>query len=184
MSENVEPAAGTEAAAPPADRDLGALVIPVVLVIVGALVVTGVVTMDEAGDGGLFGAKTFPWMVAALCFVVAALMAITIIRPARSQPTADPGDEVDAILDGEPPQPEATNWRSVSIVVAGVLLFIGLLQPVGWLISGTLLFAIVAYGLGARNHIGGLLGGLGMAAVIQLVFAGFLGIHIPPGILG
>ncbi|MFT4127736.1 MAG: tripartite tricarboxylate transporter TctB family protein [Gordonia sp. (in: high G+C Gram-positive bacteria)] len=164
-------------------RDLGALVIPAVLVVVGVLLVSGIVTMDVAGEGGLFGPQMFPWVVAVLCFVVAAAMTVTIVRPAPPPETADPGDEVDAILDAEPEQ-VASNWRSVGIVVGGVVLFIVLLEPVGWLISATLLFAIVAFGLGARNHLASLLGGLGMASVIQLAFSGFLGIHVPPGILG
>lgn len=166
------------------NRDLGALVIPAVLLAVGVLLVSGIVTMDVAGDGGFFGPKMFPWLVAGLCFVVAAVMAFTIVRPAPPPDTADPGDEADTILDTEPEQVETSNWQSVGIVVGGVVLFILLLEPVGWLISATLLFAIVAFGLGARNHLASLLGGVGMASVIQLAFSGFLGIHVPPGILG
>lgn len=165
-------------------RQLGALVIPVVLLAVGLTLVTGILTMDEAGEGGLFGPKAFPWVIAVLCLVVAVLMAIQVLRPSTAPPTADPGDEADEILDGEPGAPEGTNWRGVAIVVGGVLLFILLLEPVGWLISATLLFAVVAVGMGARNHVVSLVAGLGLAAAIQLLFGGLLGIHIPPGILG
>lgn len=179
----------TDSSAPPTQegphsRDLGALVIPGVLVVLGTLLVTGIVTMKEAGDGGLFGPKAFPWLVAALCYVVAALMTVHILRPPAPEPSADPGDEADTILDHEPPQATVSNWRSLGIVIGGVVLFVVMLEPVGWLISATLLFAIVSFGLGARNHVVGLLAGLGMASAVQLVFSGFLGIHIPPGILG
>ena len=98
--------------------------------------------------------------------------------------TADPGDEADAILDLAPPEPEASNWRSLLIVAAGVLLFVALLQPLGWLIAGSLLFAVVGFGLGARSPLGLVLGGVGMTSAIQIVFSGFLGIHVPAGILG
>ncbi|PWD51864.1 tripartite tricarboxylate transporter TctB family protein [Serinibacter arcticus] len=165
-------------------RALGALIIPVVLLAVGITLVTGILTMDEAGDGGLFGPKAFPWLIAALCLVVATLMTVQVLLPSTPPPTADPGDEADEILDGDPDLPEGTNWRGVAIVVGGILLFILLLQPVGWLISATLLFAVVAVGMGARNHLVSLGAGLGLAAAIQLVFGGLLGIHIPPGILG
>ncbi|GAB3302729.1 tripartite tricarboxylate transporter TctB family protein [Epidermidibacterium keratini] len=175
--------ARSSATEPPA-RDLGALVIPGVLVVLGTLLVTGIVTMREAGDGGLFGPKAFPWLVAGLCYVVAVLMTVQILRPHPPAASADPGDEADTILDTEPPQATSSNWRSLGIVIGGVVLFIVMLEPVGWLISATLLFAIVSFGLGARNHVVGLLAGLGMASAVQLVFSGFLGIHIPPGILG
>lgn len=165
-------------------RALGALIIPVVLLVVGIALVTGIVTMEETGDGGVFGPKAFPWLIAALCFVVAALMTLQVLRPSAATPTADPGDEADEILDGEPEAPAGTNWRAVIIVVAGVLLFILMLEPIGWLISATLLFGIVAAGMGARNHAVSLVAGLGLAAAIQLVFSGLLGIYIPPGILG
>lgn len=164
-------------------RDLGGLIIPVVLLGIGIFLVAGIVTMNEAGDGGLFGAKAFPWIVAVLCFAVSGLLAYQVLRPA-STISADPGDEADLILDGDQEPPEASNWRSVATVVAGFVLFILLLQPIGWLISGTLLFAIVAFGLGARSHLTSIFGGLGMAAAVQLLFGGLLGIYVPPGILG
>lgn len=109
---------------------------------------------------------------------------LQVLRPGSGEPTADPGDEADEILDGEPDAPDGTNWRAVLIVVGGVLLFILILEPIGWLISATLLFGVVAAGMGARNHAVSLVAGLGLAAVIQLMFSALLGIHIPPGILG
>jgi putative tricarboxylic transport membrane protein len=165
-------------------RDLGALVIPAVVLVVGVALVIGNVTMEVRGDGeGIVGPQGFGWLVAGLCFAIAVLMTLQILRP-PAPVSADPGDEADEILDHEPDAPARSNWRSIGIVVGGVVLFIVALEPVGWLISATLMFAIVAFGLGARNHVASLLGGLGMAAAIQLVFSGLLGIHVPAGILG
>lgn len=165
-------------------RDLGALVIPAVLVVLGVALVVGNITMDVAGeDGGLVGPQAFPWLVAALCLAVAGLMSWQVLRPPVPV-TADPGDEADEILDHEPEPVTRSNWRSIGIVVGGVLLFIVALNPIGWLISATLMFAIVATGLGARAPLVSLLGGLGLASAIQIVFGGLLGIHVPPGILG
>lgn len=164
--------------------DLGALIIPAVVAAVGVFLVAGILGMRVAGDGGLFGPKAFPWIVAVLCFVVATLMTVEVLRPHPVTVTADPGDEADAILDLAPPEPEASNWRSLLIVAAGVLLFIALLQPLGWLIAGSLLFAVVGFGLGARSPLGLVLGGVGMTSAIQIVFSGFLGIHVPAGIFG
>lgn len=173
-----------EGAAARPRRDLGALVIPAVLVSVGVMLLVGNLAMDVAGDAsGLVGPQAFPWLVTGLCFVVAVLMTWQVLRP-HVPADADPGDEADEILDGDPPEPVRSNWRSVGIVVGGVLLFIVALEPIGWLISGTLLFAIVAFGLGARQHVASLVGGLGIASAIQVAFSGLLGINVPSGILG
>lgn len=99
--------------------DLGALIIPAVVAAVGVFLVAGILGMRVAGDGGLFGPKAFPWIVAVLCFVVATLMTVEVLRPHPVTVTADPGDEADAILDLAPPEPEASNWRSLLIVAAG-----------------------------------------------------------------
>lgn len=164
--------------------DLGGLVIPAVLVVIATFLLVGTLTMDVAGEGGLFGPKAFPWIVLGLCYVVAALMTLDVLRPTPVVVSSDPGDEADSILDHEDIDTDKSNWRSVGIVVGGVVLFAVTLEPLGWLIAGTALFAIVAFGLGARNPLGSLIGGLGMTAAIQVLFSGFLGIHIPPGILG
>lgn len=182
MSAASDVPSGTRTVRPAVDR--GGLIIPVVLAALGTFLVAGILTMDVAGEGGPFGPKAFPWIVAALCYAVAALMAVEVLRPRPVVVTSDPGDEVDAILDAEVEQPGASNWRSFGIVVGGVLLFALTLEPLGWLITGTALFAIVSFGLGARSPWGCLVGGLGMSAAIQVVFSGFLGIHVPPGILG
>lgn len=157
--------------APPPERDLTALVIPAVLVAVGAFLVYGTATMNEAGDGGLFGAKTFPRIVAALCFVVALAMVADIVRPRRVQ-----ADE------SEPA--ESSNWPALATVIGGLVFFILTLERLGWLIAATVLFTVVAIGLGNRRYLSCVLGGLALASVIQIVFSGLLEISLPPGILG
>jgi putative tricarboxylic transport membrane protein len=156
---------------PPPERDLTALVIPAVLVAVGAFLVYGTATMTEAGDGGLFGAKTFPRIVAGLCFVVALAMVADIARPRR--------------LRAEEAEPrEASNWPALVTVIGGVVFFILTLEWLGWLLAATVLFTVVAIGLGNRRYLSCLLGGLALASVIQITFSGFLEINLPSGILG
>lgn len=153
----------------------GALVIPAVLVVLGVFLVVGTTTMQEAGDGGLFGARTFPWIVAALCFATAVAMTIDTLRPRRRPSTATAGGGA-AGTD--------INWRAVGTTVGGVLFFILTLQFLGWILAGTLLFAIVAIGLGSRSYLTCVLVGLALASIIQLVFSGYLGVSLPAGIIG
>lgn len=68
----------------PAHLSRGALVVPAILAALGVFLTYGTLTMQVVGDGGLFGPTTMPWIVAVLCFVVAALLAFDILRPRRS----------------------------------------------------------------------------------------------------
>lgn len=65
----------------PAHLSRGALVVPAILVALGIFLLYGTLTMEVVGDGGLFGPTTMPWIVAVLCFVVAAGLAFDILRP-------------------------------------------------------------------------------------------------------
>ncbi|QFG68183.1 tripartite tricarboxylate transporter TctB family protein [Ornithinimicrobium pratense] len=176
MSNDITPGAGrvegtAEAHGPPAERDLSAVIIPAVLVAIGGLLIYGTATMTEAGDGGLFGAKTFPRIVAGLCFVVALAMVADIVRPRRL-----------LVVEDEPR--EASNWPALLTVFGGLLFFILTLEWLGWLIAATILFAAVAIGLGNRRYLSCLLGGLVLASVIQITFSGILEISLPSGLLG
>ncbi|ANY05269.1 tripartite tricarboxylate transporter TctB family protein [Pseudonocardia sp. HH130630-07] len=65
----------------PAHLSRGALVVPAILAALGVFLVYGTLTMEVVGDGGLFGPTTMPWIVAVLCFVVAAGLTFDILRP-------------------------------------------------------------------------------------------------------
>lgn len=58
------------------------------------------------------------------------------------------------------------------------------LEPLGWLISATLLFVGMSLALGGRHLLRALVIGLGLASLIQVVFSGLLGMQLPAGILG
>jgi putative tricarboxylic transport membrane protein len=65
-----------------------------------------------------------------------------------------------------------------------VVLFALLLQPVGWLLSGALLFFGVAWAFGGRRPLFEAAVALAYSSVVQLAFVGGLGLNLPSGILG
>jgi putative tricarboxylic transport membrane protein len=173
----------------PAHLSRAALIIPAVLVALGIFLVVGTVGMDVVGDGGLFGPTAMPAAVAVLCFVVAAALAVDILRPRPEydSPTPAPTTPVDADTAADTDtdtEPETVNARAVGIAVGGVAGFIVVLPWLGWILSATLLFATVAVALGNRRYPTCLLVGLGVASVIQIVFSGLLGISLPAGFVG
>ncbi|MFY7065748.1 tripartite tricarboxylate transporter TctB family protein [Nocardiopsis changdeensis] len=166
---------------PPGDREparplsfwegRGELLIGAVLLLMAAVLALGNLGMDVIGDGGLLGPQGFGWFVAALAAVVGALLVASTLRrtPERRRALAEQ---------------EGTNWRAVGLVLTGVIAFSALIDIVGWLVMATLMFATVATGLGNRNLLRNLTVGFVMAATVQIVFSGMLGLNLPSGLLG
>lgn len=149
----------------------GELLIGAVLLAMAAALALGNLGMAVIGDGGLLGPQGFGWFVAALATVVGVLLVVAALRR---------GPERRASLAAR----ERTNWRAVGLVMLGIVAFSALIDVVGWLVMATVMFAAVATGLGNRNLLANLTVGFVMAAVVQIVFSGMLGLNLPSGVLG
>lgn len=178
MSESVST---TRVESPP-DVDRGflhgrsGLVVSGLLVALGLFLVYGTVTMDVPDTATSPGPQVFPAIIAGLCFVIAVLVAAQLLRTP---------DEVDLGVDetGAPNTGTLSNWRSVGITVGSIVLFIALLNPLGWVLAGAVLFWGVSIGLGGTRYVFDAGVALVMSSVVQLVFSGGLGLTLPGGIL-
>lgn len=153
------------------------LVMPAVLVGVGIFLVVGIVQMDVGENHELFGPRAFPWIVAGACFVVAALLALQILRTPEI-----PESMIDE--DGNLRPGTATNWPATAITVGSFVLFAAALQPLGWIIAAALVFTGLTIGMGNKRYLFNFMIGLTIASVMQLVFSGLLGLNLPPGVFG
>ncbi|MBO4238572.1 MULTISPECIES: tripartite tricarboxylate transporter TctB family protein [Pseudonocardia] len=172
----------------PAHLSRGALVVPAILAALGVFLTYGTLTMQVVGDGGLFGPTTMPWIVAILCYVVAALLAFDILRPrpefdAPAPAAAGTGDG-DGAAGGDAPVDTGVNAPAVLTAVGGVAAFIVVLPHLGWILSATGLFVAVAAALGNRRWPAMALGGLAVSSAVQVVFSMLLGISLPAGFVG
>lgn len=189
-----EEAATTAEATPAPDR--GILIVAGVLLVIAGLLTYGNLTMK--GDNDAFGPQTFPWIVVAICVLAATLIVIETFRHPRPVPSTpeqdafsgvsvvhDPFDETVApTLKAEAPEvPAGINWVKLGTAVGALIGFTLILETVGWLISATLLFWAMSVALGGRRHVAGLIMGLGLASLIQVVFSGLLGMSLPAGLL-
>jgi putative tricarboxylic transport membrane protein len=119
------------------------------------------------------GPRTVPYLVAALLVGCAVWLAADVLRGGRGE--AEGGEDVDLS--------HPTEWRTVVPLVGVFLANVVLVDLLGWVISGALLFWGSAWALGSRHHV--------RDAVISLLlsvatFYGFylgLGIYLPAGIL-
>lgn len=153
-------------------RDHSELGVCVLLAVLGVLVLTDALTMDvEITQRGPVGPRTVPLVVGAGLLIIAALLAVDVLRGGRGQ--AETGEDIDLS--------EPADWRTVALL-AGVFLGAAvLIDPVGFPIAGALLFWGAAFALGSRRFDRDPL----IAAVLSLatyaVFNNLLGVPLPGG---
>ncbi len=147
-------------------------------VALGVLVVAGVVlrqafSLRGAQTRGIVGPEAVPFVVGAVLVVCAVLLAVDVLRGGRGE--AEDGEDVDL--------QHPADWRTVLGLLAAFGSNIVLIEPLGWVISGALMFAGCAFALGSRHPVRD----LGIAVALSLgtfyAFAIGLGVNLPAGIL-
>ncbi len=153
-------------------REHSELGLCVLLLALGVLVLTDALTMDvDIAQRGPVGPRTVPVVVGAGLLVVAALLALDVLRGGRGQ--AEGGEDVDLS--------EPADWRTV-LLLAGV--FLGsavLIEPLGFPVAGALLFWGAAFALGSRRIDRDPLIAAVLSLVTYTVFNNLLGVPLPGG---
>jgi putative tricarboxylic transport membrane protein len=75
------------------------------------------------------------------------------------------------------------DWPAVALVAGALVLQILLLETVGWIPAGTLLFMLVARAFGSRRHVVNAMLGLALTALTFVVFDYGLDLNLPTGSL-
>ncbi len=153
-------------------REHSELGVCVLLLALGVLVLTDALTMDvDIAQRGPVGPKTVPIVVGAGLLVIAALLAVDVLRGGQGQ--AETGEDVDLS--------EPADWRTV-LLLAGVFLGAAvLIEPVGFPVAGALLFWGAAFALGSRRIDRDPLIAAGLSLVTYAVFNNLLGVPLPGG---
>lgn len=174
-----------------------------VLVIgIGVFLASQTLTMHVPDTSTGPGPQLFPGLVSGLMVVLGALLVLQVVRrPAtRSEDEDSKGvgvvgelvegsEEASAAAPAEGegrsgPAGAHSDWRTVGVVLAAVVAFTLLLQPLGWLLSGALLFFGVSWAFGGERPLFEAAVALVYSAVVQLAFVAGLGLNLPSGILG
>ncbi|MFJ5262331.1 tripartite tricarboxylate transporter TctB family protein [Streptomyces sp. NPDC088387] len=153
-------------------RDRSELGVCVLLLALGVLVLTDALTMDvDITQRGPVGPRTVPIVVGAGLLVIAALLAVDVLRGGRGE--AESGEDVDLS--------EPADWRTV-VLLAGVFLGAAvLIEPLGFPIAGALLFWGAAFALGSRRFDRDPLIAAGLSLVTYVLFNNLLGVPLPGG---
>jgi len=178
MSENVSGAGSSPVATAPANGkptgNRAELLVSVVLAVIGIFVLVDALSLSgKFSQTDPIGPKVFPYIVAGGLFLTAILLALNVLRGGQGE--AEEGEDIDLS--------EPSDWKTVGLLIAVFAANIALVNLLGWVISGGLLFFGTAYVLGSRHVVRDLI----ISGVLSLItFYGFyvgLGIHLPAGIL-
>jgi putative tricarboxylic transport membrane protein len=169
------PGTTEDATAPPRRAsDKAQYLVCVVLIAVGAFLIYDALSLT-AGFAKVdpVGPKMFPVVIGVVLIVLAAVLAVAIARGSVGE--ADTGEDID------PNSP--ADWRTVGLLVGLFIAVILLVQPLGWAITGTLLFAGAATILGNRHYVRNIVIGAVLSLASFYAFYSGLGIPLPAGIL-
>ncbi|MDX1893224.1 tripartite tricarboxylate transporter TctB family protein [Mycolicibacterium sp. 050158] len=158
----------------PGTVDRAQYVVCAVLVAVGAFLIYDALSLP----GGFakvdpVGPKLFPMIIGIGLLVTAIILAIAIPRGSKGE--ADAGEDIDPEL--------PSDWRTVGLLVAIFVATILLVNPLGWAITGALMFAGCATVLGSRHYVRNIVIGAVLSVGSFYAFYSGLGIPLPAGIL-
>lgn len=167
-------------------KSKGELIVAALVAVMGTLLLVGTATMEVPGTSGYLGPQFFPLVVGLLLLALSALL---LVQHLRGVPAHKAGDQQEASGDENGGQAEANgapsiDWKPLGIVVATLVLFVLLLEPLGWLIAGAGLFFGVSYALGGRRVLHDIGISFVLSSTAQLGFSTGLGVALPAGILG
>jgi putative tricarboxylic transport membrane protein len=153
-------------------RNHSELGVCVLLLALGVLVLTDALTMDvDIAQRGPVGPRTVPVVVGAGLLLIAALLAVDVLRGGRGQ--AEAGEDVDLS--------EPADWRTVLLLTGVFLGSAVLIEPLGFPAAGALLFWGAAFALGSRRHDRDPLVAAVLSLVTYAVFNNLLGVPLPGG---
>jgi putative tricarboxylic transport membrane protein len=154
--------------------DKAQYIVCVVMAAVGAFLIYDALSL-EAGFAKVdpVGPRLFPIGIGSILILLAIVLAVAI--PRGSVGEADAGEDVDPTTPGD--------WRTVGLLVGLFVAVIVLVNPLGWAITGALLFAGASTVLGNHHYVRNIVIGAVLSVASFYAFYSGLGIPLPAGIL-
>ncbi|WP_157250829.1 tripartite tricarboxylate transporter TctB family protein [Nonomuraea typhae] len=144
------------------------------LLAVGVFVVVGTLDVSAAASAVGIGPRFFPMLVGGAITVVGLFYVVDVLRGGRGDPEESEDIDADAPAD----------LKRVALVGGVFLAFTALLNTLGWIIAGSLLFFGLSLALGAEHKIRAAIVAVVLGVGTYLAFVNGLGVTLPAGILG
>lgn len=154
-----------------APRHTGQLLVAAGVLILGVALALGTTQLPEATGYAKVGPRLMPTIVSGgLILLGLVLLKEALFGGFRGV------DEAEAAAN-------ATDWRAFAWITAGIICNGFLMVPLGFVISGTLLFVLAARGFGNKDWVKNAIIGLIIAIVTYAFFNYGLGLGLPRGVL-
>lgn len=168
----------------PSFRGYGPLVMAAFVLAFAVYVTYGIITMDVPESAATPGPKFYPTILVVFSYILVVLLVIDTIRK------PSPGDEPRYVTPlGEYGgdariSPDAARRWSLTASIVIFIVFILILEPVGWIISAAFLFAGFSIAMGQKKYASAIAVGIVFSCAVQVAFSAGLGLNLPAGILG
>jgi putative tricarboxylic transport membrane protein len=137
-----------------------------------AIAATGIglaVAGRDIGFAPLWGPALMPMIVASGLTLLGLMTTFTAWRGGKAGTEADGAAAI------------VHDWPGFGWVLAALVVFAALVEPLGFSLAAAVLFALVARGFASRRPLGDFAIGLALTLAIFLVFAKGLGLTLPAG---
>lgn len=144
---------------------LATMVLGVLMVLASVAVLVQAVRLDNFGSA--VGPATAPWVVGSLLLLVGAMLAVRGRRDMGFWETSD--------------HTTGQDWKRLGVLIAALLVFAVISPYLGYVLAGTMLYAVTASVLGAPDRPRTVAYGFIVAALVFLLFDVGIGITLPAG---
>ncbi|GAA3512624.1 putative tricarboxylic transport membrane protein [Streptosporangium album] len=174
MDSTEEPTGATDGGAGPAySWRRPELALALLVLGLGVFVIVGTADVRAAGSALGLGPRFFPVIVGSALLLIGLFYVIDVVRGGHGEP--EESEDVDAGA--------RADWRTVALVSVIFLAFAGLLDLLGWIIAGALLFFGLSLVLGATRRLHAGVIAIVLSTVTYLAFVKGLGVTLPAGLL-
>jgi putative tricarboxylic transport membrane protein len=141
---------------------------------VGLVVLVSAILLPESRIArGPVGPAAVPIVVGILLLVVSVFLAVDVLRGGRGEPEG--GEDVEL--------GSGTDWRTVALLAVAFIANALLIEPLGWPLSGAILFWGSAFALGSRHYVRDAVLAVVLGVGSWYLFVLGLDISLPVGIL-
>ena len=165
---------GAPATASGRRQGLSELLVPALLLVVGAAVLVDASGLEEGlGRSTSLGPKAIPYAIGSALVVGALWLAVDVLRGGRGE--QESGEDVDLS--------HGSDWTTLAMLFGAFLANVLLIERAGWPVSGAVLFFGSAYALGSRRVVRDVVLALGLSIGSWYLFVLGLDIDLPVGVL-